>query len=56
MDKHSSLVQKFVNHGQKMFYNIGPWSIEVPTFTANVLLQPLTELTRLAEPLSILLI
>ncbi len=24
MDKHSRLLQKFVNHGQKKFYNIGP--------------------------------
>ncbi len=24
--KHSSLLQKFVNYGQKMFFNIGPWS------------------------------
>ena len=23
-DKHSSLLQKFVNYGQKKFYNIGP--------------------------------
>jgi hypothetical protein len=25
MDMHSSLLQKFVNYGQKKFYNIGPW-------------------------------
>jgi hypothetical protein len=24
MDKHSSLLRKFLNHGQKKFYNIGP--------------------------------
>jgi hypothetical protein len=24
-DKHSSLVQKFVNYEQKKFYDIGPW-------------------------------
>ncbi len=24
-DKHSSLLRKFVNYGQKKFYNIGPW-------------------------------
>ncbi len=24
-NKHSSLVRKSVNHGQKKFYNIGPW-------------------------------
>jgi hypothetical protein len=23
-DKHSSLLQKFVNYGRKIFYNIGP--------------------------------
>jgi len=26
MDKQSSLLQKFLNYGQKKFYNIGPWS------------------------------
>ncbi len=26
MDKNSSLLRKFVNYGQKEFYNIGPWS------------------------------
>jgi hypothetical protein len=25
-DKHSSLLRKYVNYGQKMFYNIGPWT------------------------------
>ncbi len=25
-DKHSSLLQKFINYGQKKFYNIGPFS------------------------------
>ena len=24
IDKHSSLLQKFVNYGRKKFYNIGP--------------------------------
>jgi len=24
-DKHSSVLRKFVNYGQKKFYNIGPW-------------------------------
>jgi hypothetical protein len=27
-EKHPSLLRKFVNYGQKKFYNIGPWSIE----------------------------
>jgi hypothetical protein len=26
MDKHSSLLQKSVNYGQKKFYNIDTWS------------------------------
>jgi hypothetical protein len=25
MDKRSSLLRKFVNYGEKKFYNIGPW-------------------------------
>jgi hypothetical protein len=25
MDKHSSLLRKFVNYGRKKFYSIGPW-------------------------------
>ncbi len=25
LDKHSSLLRKFVNYGRKKFYNIGPW-------------------------------
>jgi hypothetical protein len=25
VDKHSSLLRKFVNYGEKKFYNIGPW-------------------------------
>jgi hypothetical protein len=24
-DKHSSLLQEFVNYGRKKLYNIGPW-------------------------------
>ena len=24
-DKHSSLLQKYVNYGRKMFYSTGPW-------------------------------
>jgi len=27
-DKHSSLLRKFVNYGQKFFYNIGPCIIK----------------------------
>jgi len=26
-DKHSSLLRKFVNYGQKTFYNIGPCTL-----------------------------
>ncbi len=32
MNKHSSLVQKFVNHGRKKFYNIEPWTQCYKTF------------------------
>ncbi len=32
MDKHSSLLQKFVNYGEKKFYNIGPWAQCYKTF------------------------
>ncbi len=36
-DKHSSLLQKFVNYGQKKFYNIGPRADDIknlrPYFT-----------------------
>jgi hypothetical protein len=31
-DKHSSLVRKSVNHGQKKFYNIGPRGVYFKTF------------------------
>jgi hypothetical protein len=24
-NRHSSLLQKFINYGEKKFYNIGPW-------------------------------
>jgi len=26
MDKHYSLLRKFVDYGRKKFYNIGPWA------------------------------
>ncbi len=30
-DKHSSLLQKFVNYGRKKFYNIGPGTVKLAT-------------------------
>jgi len=30
-NKHFSLLSKFVNYGQKKFYNIGPWSCQFTT-------------------------
>jgi hypothetical protein len=31
-DKHSCLLQKFVNYRQKKVYNIGPWGTKVENF------------------------
>ncbi len=31
-DKHSSLLQKFINYGQKKFYNIGPRALDGNTY------------------------
>jgi hypothetical protein len=31
-DKHSSLLQKFINYGQKKFYNFGAWGQSHKTF------------------------
>jgi len=31
-NKQSSLIQESVNHGQKKFYNIGPWCHSHKTF------------------------
>ncbi len=36
-DKHSSLLQKFVNYGQKSFYNIGPRSQTAELSPASLL-------------------
>jgi hypothetical protein len=35
MDKHSSLLQKFVNNGQNKFYNIGPRAQRYKTFYSH---------------------
>jgi hypothetical protein len=35
-DKYNSLLQKFINHGRKKFYNIAPWAhIYKPFFYFN---------------------
>jgi hypothetical protein len=33
--KHSSLLQRLVNYGEKKFYNIGPWSQFCKTFNSR---------------------
>jgi len=35
MNKHSSLLPKFVNYGLKKFYNIGPWTLEMSASPAE---------------------
>jgi hypothetical protein len=35
-DKHSSLLQTFVNYRRKKFYNIGPWVNVIKLFTALI--------------------
>jgi len=40
MDKHSSLLRKFVNYGEKKFYNIGPRGV---IYDRNILIIQVTD-------------